>query len=272
MVEHRLPKARAAGSNPVSRFSVSLKIREFFFTHFVFIRNLEGVEMDTFILVFDIIGIIAFSVSGAMVGIRKQMDLFGVCVLGVVTATGGGLIRDIVLGMHPPRMFLNSADVIFAALTALITFCIVYFANKRKQEYIRFRIIYSIVLFAMDTLGLAIFTVIGIEVALNQDPSSSSFLLIFVGAITGVGGGLLRDMMSGSIPYIFQKHIYATACIVGSLVCVLLFRKLSLSLNASMLIGALTVFTIRILAAYLHWDLPVVHLEEGNRKSMINHG
>ena len=218
--------------------------------------------MDAFIWILDVVGTIAFSISGAMVGIRKRMDLFGVCVLGVVTATGGGMTRDIVLGINPPRMFTNSTDVLIAAVTAILTFIIIHYANKKKQTHVGFREMYSLVLFVMDTLGLAIFTVIGIEVALATRPDAGSFLLVFVGTITGVGGGLLRDMMSESIPYIFQKHIYATACIVGAVICVIFYRKLNISLNISMIVGAIAVLVIRALAAQLRWNLPTVHLDE----------
>ena len=126
--------------------------------------------MDAFIWILDVIGTIAFSISGAMVGIRKHMDLFGVCVLGVVTATGGGMTRDIVLGINPPKMFTNSTDVVIAALTAVLTFVIIHYANKKKQTHVGFREMYSLVLFIMDTLGLAILTVIGIDVALAKKP------------------------------------------------------------------------------------------------------
>ena len=179
-------------------------------------------NMDVFIWILDVVGTIAFSISGAMVGIRKKMDLFGVCVLGVVTATGGGMTRDIVLGINPPRMFTNSTDVLIAAVTAILTFIVIHYANKKKQTHVGFREMYSLVLFVMDTLGLVNFqSELVIEVALATRPDASNFLLVFVGTITGVGGGLLRDMMSESIPYIFQKHIYATACIVGAVICVI---------------------------------------------------
>ena len=85
---------------------------------------------------------------------------------------------------------------------------------------------------------------------------------MFVGTVTGVGGGLLRDMMSESIPYIFQKHIYATACIVGAVICVIFYRKLNISLNMSMIVGAIAVLVIRALAAQLRWNLPTIHLDE----------
>ena len=207
--------------------------------------------MDVFIWILDVVGTIAFSISGAMVGIRKKMDLFGVCVLGVVTATGGGMTRDIVLGINPPRMFTNSTDVLIAAVTAILTFIVIHYANKKKQTHVGFREMYSLVLF-----------VIGIEVALTMRPDASNFLLVFVGTITGVGGGLLRDMMSESIPYIFQKHIYATACIVGAVICVIFYRKLNISLNISMIVGAIAVLVIRALAAQLRWNLPTIHLDE----------
>ena len=258
VVEHRLRKARAAGSNPVSRLSLrsSLTVCQRVF----FIKGKKN--MDVFIWILDVVGTIAFSISGAMVGIRKKMDLFGVCVLGVVTATGGGMTRDIVLGINPPRMFTNSTDVLIAAVTAILTFIVIHYANKKKQTHVGFREMYSLVLFVMDTLGLAIFTVIGIEVALATRPDAGNFLLVFVGTITGVGGGLLRDMMSESIPYIFQKHIYATACIVGAVICVIFYRKLNISLNISMIVGAIAVLVIRALAAQLRWNLPTVHLDE----------
>ena len=159
-------------------------------------------------------------------------------------------------------MFTNSTDVLIAAVTAILTFILIHYANKKKQTHVGFREMYSLVLFVMDTLGLAIFTVIGIEVALATRPDASNFLLVFVGTITGVGGGLLRDMMSESIPYIFQKHIYATACIVGAVICVIFYRKLNISLNISMIVGAIAVLVIRALAAQLRWNLPTIHLDE----------
>ena len=217
MVEHRLPKARAAGSNPVSRLSLrsSLTVCQRVFL-------LRGKRIWMYLFGFWMwLELSHFQSQVRWLAYERKMDLFGVCVLGVVTATGGGMTRDIVLGINPPRMFTNSTDVLIAAVTAILTFIVIHYANKKKQTHVGFREMYSLVLFIMDTLGLAIFTVIGIEVALATRPDASNFLLVFVGTITGVGGGLLRDMMSESIPYIFQKHIYATACIVGAVICVI---------------------------------------------------
>lgn len=213
--------------------------------------------MEVFLTVFDIVGTIAFAASGAMVGTRKQMDMFGVCVLGVITSVGGGMTRDVLLGIHPPRIFSDSRDVLIAFFVSLVTFWIVYYLQKKHEQHPGATAVFNYILFAMDTLGLGVFTVIGIEVALEKYPEAGSFLLVFVGVITGVGGGVLRDMMSGTIPYIFQKHIYATACIVGALLCVLLIC-VGMEQRGAMFLGAFAIIVIRVLAASLHWDLPTI--------------
>lgn len=218
--------------------------------------------MDKFITILDIIGTIAFAASGAMVGARKQMDVFGVCVLGVITAVGGGMTRDIMLGILPPRIFSDCRDVVIAAIVSISVFCALYYLHSRIDMHPGVTKIYNAALFAMDTLGLAVFTVIGIEVAIGKYQEAGSFLLVFVGVITGVGGGVLRDMMSGTVPYIFQKHIYATACIAGALLCVFLNRTCGAQLQLSMTAGALSIIIIRILAAWLRWDLPILHMEK----------
>lgn len=175
--------------------------------------------MNIFIIILELIGTVAFSASGAMVAIKKHMDIFGVMILGLVTAVGGGIIRDLTLGITPPATF---RDPIYAA-AALITAAIVFLpAVQRLLE--RHQRTYDIAMLLMDSIGLGIFTVIGVQAAFAQSSSHGIFLLVFVGVITGVGGGVLRDVMAGNMPYIFVKHIYACASLVGALACVLLWR------------------------------------------------
>ena len=136
------------------------------------------VGIITFIL--EIIGTVAFAVSGALVAIDKKMDILGICVLGVTTAVGGGVIRDIILGNTPPHAF----DTPVYIITAIVVSVLVFLPGIRKlihSEQTRF----DRVLLVMDSLGLSIFTVIGIEVAYRT--SDNGFLLVFVGALTGVG-------------------------------------------------------------------------------------
>ena len=201
--------------------------------------------MDYFILTLELIGAVAFAISGAMTGIRKNMDIFGACVLGLTVAVGGGVLRDIILGSFPPAMF---HDPIYA-ITAIVT-CFVVFIPKIR----RFLENSSILMLLADSIGLGIFTVTGAARAFEVTASANVFLAVFVGVITGVGGGLLRDIIAGEPPYIFVKHIYATAAIAGALVfCTLRFV---IPRQAAMLVGAVLIVVIRLLASHYRWSLP----------------
>lgn len=213
---------------------------------------------STITYVMEILGTIAFAASGAMVGVRKRMDIFGVCVLGLVTAVGGGMIRDVILGIVPPNVFINPSYALVAITTSWIVFAVVYV--KRDVMDGSFKIIYDKLMLIMDTLGLAIFTVVGVNTGIQQGYVEKLFLLTFVGTITGVGGGLLRDMMAGEPPYIFVKHIYASASVVGSIVCVYMYR--SFGAVEAMVVASIAVLVIRYLAAHYHWNLPRINFEE----------
>lgn len=201
--------------------------------------------MDIFILVLELIGAAAFAVSGAMTGIRKHMDIFGAFVLALTVAVGGGIIRDIILGAFPPAMFQNP----IYALTAFLT-CLIVFIPQVRDLLERS----SRIMLLADSIGLGIFTVSGAMRAFEVSDHPTVFLAVFVGVITGVGGGLLRDVMAGDMPYIFVKHIYATASIIGALLlCALLpFTKEYIA----MLSGAVVIVVIRLLASHYRWSLP----------------
>ena len=201
--------------------------------------------MDYFILTLELIGAAAFAISGAMTGIRKNMDVFGACVLGLTVAVGGGVMRDIILGSFPPAMF---HDPIYA-ITAIVTCFIVFIPRIRN-----FLENSSFLMLLADSIGLGIFTVSGAARAFMVAAQANVFLAVFVGVITGVGGGLLRDIIAGDPPYIFVKHIYATAAIAGALVfCALRF---AIPRQAAMLVGAVLIVVIRLLASHYRWSLP----------------
>ena len=205
--------------------------------------------MDVLFTIFELVGTVSFAVSGAMEAIRHRMDLFGVMMLGVITATGGGILRDIVIGQTPPRVFQDPTWAIVAMLVAVVVFIVlrcsrageIHFAKTREAMYI-----------LADTAGLAAFTVLGIESA----GSGNAALLLFVGMITGVGGGVLRDVLAGTVPSIFRKHIYALASLAGAITDILLMRILSE--EAAMLAGCAVVILIRFLAIRFNWNLPRV--------------
>ena len=212
----------------------------------------------TITYIMEMIGTIAFAASGAMAGIRKKMDIFGVCVLGFVTAVGGGMVRDVILGVIPPNVFRNPSYALVAVVTSLIVFTVVYI--KRDVMDGSFKWIYDKAMLIMDTIGLAIFTVVGVDIGIQQGFIEKMFLLTFVGTITGVGGGLMRDVMAGEPPYIFVKHIYASASVVGSMVCVYMYRIFGAV--ESMIIACAVILVIRYLAAKFHWNLPHIEFEE----------
>lgn len=201
------------------------------------------------ILIIELVGTVSFAASGAMTGIKKGMDTFGVAILGLCTAVGGGAIRDLILGITPPTTFVNPVYAVVALLTAVAVFL------PGSQRFLRRKShMYDISMFIMDTLGLSIFTVVGIRTAMLSEGSHSVFLLIFVGVITGVGGGILRDVLAGNTPYVFIKHFYACASIIGAAVCILLWNLLGQTLG--MATGAAVIVVLRFLAARYKWSLP----------------
>lgn len=205
--------------------------------------------MDTYVLILELIGTVAFAVSGAILAIRKKMDIFGVAVLALTTAVGGGMIRDVLLGVTPPATFRNPVYAITAVCVAVIVFF------KPIRHYLAgTHALYQRTMLVMDSLGLGIFTVVGVSMAYAAQPQAGVFLAVFVGVLTGVGGGVLRDVMAGDMPYIFVKHIYACASLAGALLCALLWPYAGQMIP--MLAGAAAVVVIRILSAVFKWNLP----------------
>ena len=215
-------------------------------------------QYSVIIFVLEIIGTIAFASSGAMVGIRKNMDIFGVIVLGVTTAVGGGGIRDLILGIHPPKMFHNFSYVGIAIVTSLLIFLVMYI----KRELLEGDFIenYEQIMNTFDAIGLGIFTVVGIQTTLTIFDDSNIFLLIFVGVITSVGGGMLRDVLTGSVPFVFVKHIYASASLAGVILYVIL--RSYINDVVAMIVSMVVVISIRILAARYRWNLPRIYSEK----------
>ena len=207
--------------------------------------------MELFVTILELIGTVAFAASGALTAMKKHMDLLGIIVLGVITAIGGGILRDLILGITPPLAFRDPT----CALVAVATSILLFIPYIRRPLLHRERL-FDFVMLIMDSVGLGVFTVMGIWNALLFNPDRSIFLLMLVGVLTGVGGGMLRDILAGQTPYILVKHIYASASIAGALSCALSLRLLPDYL--ALLIGILVVLTIRLLAAHYRWNLPSV--------------
>lgn len=202
--------------------------------------------------VIEVIGTIAFASSGAMAAIEKELDLLGVIVLGVTTAVGGGMLRDIILGAVPPSLFVHPVYVFTAFITVMILFIIVRLNQQiLESSYIA---AYEKLMNIFDAIGLAAFTVTGIDTAALAGYGDYHFLSVFLGVLTGVGGGVLRDIMAGQTPYILRKHVYACASLVGALCYVFLSQHISG--DGAMIISALLIVLVRILATKYCWNLP----------------
>lgn len=209
---------------------------------------------NSVIYVAELIGIIAFASSGALVAIRKNMDLFGVLALAMTTALGGGLLRDIVLGVRPPKMFINATFALLAVGTGCLLFILIYI-NKYILES-RFIGHYERLMNFLDAVGLGVFTAVGINTAVAAGFGNHYFLLAFVGVMTGVGGGLVRDILAGLTPSILVEQIYATASIMGAVVYIVLLPCVPQAI--AVLICTVLVVSLRMLAVRFGWHLPKI--------------
>ena len=206
-------------------------------------------------LAIELIGTVAFAVTGVITAIEKKFDIFGALVLGTVTAVGGGILRDLILGYTPPMAFRKSVYAITAVITSLAVFIIAYFFGKKIQKHYD---VYSQIINIFDSIGLSVFVVGGVNSAISCGFEENMFLSIFVAALTGVGGGVLRDIMAGRVPKILRKRVYALAAIIGAIIYYLLIHYQLCSSTLAVAIGAGSVLIIRILATIFHWNLPTV--------------
>ncbi len=202
----------------------------------------------------EIIGTTAFSIAGTLVAVKRELDIFGAVVVGTITAVGGGCIRDLLLGQLPPTLFTKPIYAIVGAVSATIVFIIEYIVKERKILETK---TYESVINIFDALGLAIFVVVGINTAINCGYGDNAFLSICVGVITGIGGGILRDLFVGTIPMILRKQVYALPAIIGGIIYYYM-NLYSCPDVLSVVVTVIFVMTVRILAAYFRWDLPKI--------------
>ncbi len=213
-------------------------------------------SIDNILLAIELIGTVAFAITGVITAIEKKFDIFGALVLGTVTAVGGGIVRDIILGYLPPMAFRKSVYAITAVLTSLVVFIIAYFFGRKIQKHFD---IYSQIINIFDSIGLSVFVIGGVNSAIACGFEENMFLTVFVATLTGVGGGVLRDIMAGRVPKILRKRVYALAAIVGSVIYYILIHYHLCPSTLAIIIGAGSVLIIRILATIFHWNLPTVH-------------
>ena len=208
--------------------------------------------MDELIYALEIIGAAAFAVSGAMAALEHEADIFGVIFLAVVTALGGGVIRDLLLGVTPPKMFVSYVYLAVAAVAALVVFADAYI---RREKYRKHRDKLDSINNMFDAVGLAVFTVSGMNTAMQQ--SDNVLLILVLGMSTGVGGGMLRDMMINKMPKVLRKRVYAVASLLGGGVYYGLFA-LGVHETIAAVSGMVVIIALRVLETVYKWNLPAI--------------
>lgn len=198
-------------------------------------------------VVIDILGVIAFSMSGVLSAVHKRMDIFGIFVIAFVTAIGGGTIRDILLDVPIVWMqnMLYVSVILIAAVIAVIF--------RRKLNYVKHS------LFLFDTIGISLYTILGVQKGI--DAGLHPVICITLGTISACFGGVLRDILCNEIPVIFRKEVYATACILGGIFYFLL-QYLPLKPDWIVIISGLIVFSVRLFAVVFKWSLPSLYSKE----------
>jgi uncharacterized membrane protein YeiH len=193
----------------------------------------------------DLLGTVAFAISGVLVAMEKRLDLFGVFIIAFVTAVGGGTLRDLLIGNTPVAWMLESTYIITIVGTVILAILF-----REKLKYLRRS------LFLFDTLGIGLYTMVGIEKGLNAN--LLPVMCIILGTITASFGGVIRDILCNEIPVIFRKEIYATACVIGGLSYFLL-RNLPLDDEYVYLAAILIVIGIRLVAVKYKIALPSIY-------------
>lgn len=206
-------------------------------------------------LIAEIMGTVAFAISGAMLAIERKMDLFGIVFLGIVTAAGGGFIRDMTLGIVPPAMFSSPMVLPLAILSSLAVCALVAWLYKGSDEELHGERFQWILNFT-DAIGLGLFTEAGANTAIDSGYGDYHAFVIFLGMLTGVGGGMFRDVLAGIMPAVLRKHVYACASLVGA-ICYL-GLLCAMPRGYAMFTGAMIVVVIRLLASHYKWNIPRV--------------
>lgn len=193
---------------------------------------------------FIILGTVAFSISGALIGIKKEMDFFGVMALCTVTALGGGIIRDLLIGQIPPVNLTHPHYFFISIATGVLT----WFLYEKIERY-------NLIIMVTDAIGLGVFTAAGSKAAISHE-QEGLLIVLMMGLITGIGGGVIRDVFAKEIPYVFRKEVYAVASIFGSLAMMLVYPMTSVMV--SMYVCLVVTFLVRVLSVKYNVHIPVL--------------
>lgn len=196
----------------------------------------------SFVYILEMLGTAAFAVSGALAASRKNMDIFGFCVLALMPAVGGGTIRDIIIDRSPVFWIGDNRYIVVAIIAALVVFFTSYRPGSRRR-----------ILVWMDALGLALFAALGTEISLEFE--TGPLVAIMLGVTTAVTGGMIRDIICNEIPLILSREIYATAAFIAA-VCYVIADAAGLGEQLALVIAVVAGFTVRAFGIIYGWSLP----------------
>lgn len=205
---------------------------------------------ENFTLAIEILGTISFAMSGSFAAMQKRLDPFGVLIIAFVTSVGGGTIRDLLLDV--PVFWMR--DLVICSIIFITCIVSMIFKSIEKK--------FKVTMFLFDSFGLGLFTIIGIQKGMNAD--LHPLICITLGTITGCFGGISRDILLNRIPLIFRKEIYATACIVGGGIFILLVNYTTLSYAFVQVFTILLIVAIRTLSVKYHWQMPKFYGVDNN--------
>jgi uncharacterized membrane protein YeiH len=204
----------------------------------------QAMPLPALLYVLDLTGVAVFAISGALAGVHRGLDLFGIAVVAAVTAIGGGTLRDLVLHRHP-AFWVNDPRYLYVILAATVAAVVGegYLPSLESG------------LLVADAIGLGLFALSGAQIA--EGERRSWIVIVLMGTMTGVAGGVIRDLLSGVIPVLLRRDIYASAAIAG-IVLYLLLQSAGVRRRWAFIIGILSIVTLRLLARALNWQLPVI--------------
>ena len=201
------------------------------------------------LLVLDLIGTFVFALSGAVVGVKRRLDIFGVLVISFAAASAGGILRDLLIGSVPPAAIRDWRYMAASVLGGLLIF--IWFPRSQRSSRVR----NFVLLF--DAAGLALFAVTGTQKALGY--GLNPMVAPLLGMLTGIGGGMLRDVLVAEVPTVLRSDLYAVAALAGA-AAVVIGHQLNFAPTVAAVLGAVICFGLRLFAIHRGWQLPVAHV------------
>jgi len=209
------------------------------------------ITIGTFVHILDLTGTFVFAISGAVAAVNRRLDIFGILLLSFVAGTVGSITRDVLIGAVPPAALTDSLYLLVSVLAGLITFFWYAGVDRLRSPVLLF-----------DAAGLSLFAVAGAQKAIEH--GLNPVMAALLGMLTGIGGGMMRDVLLAEVPQVLRSDLYAVAALAGASI-VVIGDWLGLSYGVSALTGAILCFGLRFMAIRYAWHLPVAHLSAQQR-------